>query len=211
MIDESNNLGEGQYTTSEQRTQAATLGIWLFIASEVMMFGSLILCYMVYRYRSPENFIAGGSHMATFLGTLNTFVLLTSSFMVAQAVSFRKKNEMCKFSWFLFISCALGVLFCGIKSYEYWQHASEGLLPGYNYDLKFNQIKLFFILYFILTGLHTLHVVIASILLFMLAVVGHRQPHSRWVSEIFSENVALYWHFVDVIWVVLYPLFYLIQ
>ncbi len=214
---------ETQFDDLEQQQLAANLGMWMFLATEVMFFGGLITAYVVYRATSPREFAAASQHMKLWLGCINTVVLLSSSLSMALAVRSAQLGRRRHVIWFLAITAALGVCFLGIKAVEYYLEYREFLIPGLNFrmptrpgagatgqPLDPHRFEMFFVLYFFMTGLHAFHLIIGVVLVSVMAWLTKR----RWLSgsgESQIEVTGLYWHFVDVVWVFLYPLLYLID
>ena len=152
-----------QYATLVQQEQAAQLGMWTFLATEVLFFGGLILAYCVYRYGYADDFAAAARHTKIVIGTLNTAILLTSSFLVAWAVALVKVGFDRLVAGLLTGAALLGVIFLGLKGYEYREEYREHLVPAVNFAFEAAHARgaeLFFMLYFVLTGLHGLHVAI---------------------------------------------------
>jgi cytochrome c oxidase subunit 3 len=192
-----------QFVDLGQQQHAAKLGMWTFVAQELLFFTGLFLAYSELRFAYPETFVHAHRAMSVTLGTLDTVTLLTSSFAMALAVRYAKLAAPRATRLALLLTAALGCAFLVIHGFEYWMHGHEGLLPGRFYagDGLPGRPDLFFGLYFVLTGLHSLHVAIGVGLLVWLALGRHG------ASTI--ENTGLYWHFVDVVWLFLFPLFYL--
>lgn len=204
-----------QFDDAVQQHEADTLGMWTFLATEVLFFGGLFAAYAVYRFLYPEAFHIGGSFLDLPLGTLNTGILLTSSLTMALAVHAAQTEQQKKVALFLALTCAMGLVFLGIKSMEYSHKFEEGLFPGAGFHPHLESevapagLQLFFVLYFILTGLHALHVIIGIVMIGGLAawVFWRGLPKN---AAIAMELIGLYWHFVDVVWIFLFPLLYLI-
>jgi cytochrome c oxidase subunit 3 len=203
-------LGE-QFDSLEQQEQTATLGMWVFLATEILFFGGLFTAYAVMRTTYPHQFALASHHANVMLGTINTAVLLTSSFFMAFAVRSAKLGDNRAVVLFLALTILLAFAFLALKGLEYSEDIADHLAPGASFDPKLpRQVELFFWLYFLMTGLHALHVFIGicvlSVILLM-ALAGKFSPaYSNPV-----EVSGLYWHFVDIVWVFLYPLFYLIK
>jgi cytochrome c oxidase subunit III len=193
------------------QSETARLGMWIFVASEVMFFGVLLLAYLYARTHWPEGFAAAGRRTDVVLGTLNTGVLLTSSALVALAVACEQQRRHRNWvPWLLALSAALGIAFVAIKGIEYRNEWHEGLFPGAGFELKATAgAELFFVLYFLMTGVHALHLLIGIALLAVFAWGAH-QMHP-WVLPRRVEVAGLYWHFVDIVWIFLYPLLYLVS
>jgi len=197
---------------SSQKSTTAQLGMWVFIGSEVLFFSALFLSLTVYRFLYPDVFAMGVKHMNIILGTLNTAVLLTSSWTLAIALDkVKRKKEVSAFC-FLIATFSLGVVFIFIKGHEYLEHIHDGFLPGplwHPHEEVPARLILFFFLYFFMTALHALHLLIGlgvlSWLIFHFKKPGWKEEH-----ENLLENSGLYWHFVDLVWIFLFPLLYLI-
>jgi len=204
-----------QFDDPEQQRTAATLGMWTFLATEVLFFGGMFAGYLVYRIRTPQVWAEAGGHLNFLLGTVNTAVLLTSSLTMALAVDAVGRNNTRTFRSYLSATMVLGIAFLVIKGSEYVHKWSESLVPGAGFQWPGNAAdagpgQLFFSYYFVMTGCHALHMIVGLGLLSALLIRTFRLPS---VSEegTLVENVGLYWHFVDIIWVFLYPLLYLIE
>ncbi len=201
-----------QFDSPAQQKQAVTLGMWLFLATEVMFFGGVLLGYAVYRRAYSEGFAAASGHLDFGLGAFNTVVLIGSSLTMALAVHAAALGERRKLVFFLALTMALGAVFLGVKAYEYHHKFEEGLVPGPHFKLVGSDARaaqLFFSFYFALTGIHAAHMVIGFFVLLTLAVMASR---GRFTADYFSpvENAGLYWHFVDIVWIFLFPLLYLL-
>ena len=202
-----------QFDDAGQQRETASLGMWIFLATEFMFFGGLFMAYIAYRYLYPQAFAAGSQHLKTLLGGANTGVLLTSSLTMALAVHAAESGRRWAIVVFLLLTMALGALFLGIKGYEYFSEYQEGLVPVFNFTFggaQAQQAKLFFILYFLMTGLHAIHMTIGICAVLAIAVLAGRRRFSAEYSTP-VELMGLYWHFVDIVWVFLYPLLYLIK
>lgn len=199
-----------QFVSSRHRDETAELGMWVFIATEVLLFGALILGYFVYRHSHPAGFSAASGRTDIVIGTANTMILLTSSFLVAWAVE-AFSAETPKFSVVLLAGAvALGCAFLVLKGFEYAREYREHLVPGadFNFDTAHaDGAQLFFVFYFVGTAIHALHMAIGIAVLVVMAVLINRTPSTRHRTALHSA--ALYWHFVDVIWIFLFALIYL--
>jgi cytochrome c oxidase subunit 3 len=202
-----------QFNSAAQQQEASTLGMWTFLATEVMFFGPLFFGYLYARTHFPEDFAAASRDTDVMLGTINTAVLLTSSMLMAIAVQARKIAAVRLAAWMLFSTAALGIVFLVIKAAEYWKEWNEHLVPGAAFAFPeprhAHAAQLFYFLYFGMTGLHALHLVIgiATVVVFAL---GLARAERRFAEAERIEVVGLYWHFVDVVWIFLYPLLYLV-
>jgi cytochrome c oxidase subunit 3 len=190
----------------EQQKEAATLGMWLFLATEVLFFGGLFLAYTVYRAAYPEAFASASKELSLFFGTLNTAVLLTSSWSMALAVHAAQAGRRRALLWSLAVTAVLGSMFLVVKGFEYSEDFRRHLLPS----LQPGFSKLFFWLYYAMTLVHATHLVIG---IGIISVIFWRALKDEFSATYFTpvELAGLYWHFVDLIWVFLYPLLYLID
>lgn len=191
---------------------AERMGMWLFLATEILLFAGLFVIYTAYRNFYPATFHAASKHLDVVMGTVNTVVLITSSMTVAASTYFAKINKSRVAAWLLFASVAFGVVFLVIKGFEYSHKFHEGALPGKYYalkDLVMPGAAMFFTLYFFVTGLHAIHVVIGMA---VLTWIGIRAMKGEFNSKHYIpvELGGLYWHLVDLVWIFLYPLLYLI-
>lgn len=202
-----------QFEDLTQQHEAATLGMWVFLANEVMFFGAIFMGYTAYRYLYPQVFAAASPHLDRTLGSVNTAVLLTSSLTMALAVHASQVGKRKALVGFLVLTMLLGTVFIGIKSLEYSHKFAEHLVPGSGFRFEGPQpekAEIFFFLYFIMTAIHALHVLIGVVLIGVIALMARR---SRYSPEYYApvENTGLYWHFVDIVWVFLFPMLYLIR
>ena len=200
-----------QYADLPQQHEAAQLGMWTFLATEVMFFGGLILAYCVYRYGYPAAFAAAGRHTGIAVGTANTAILLTSSFLVAWAVVAAKAGSGRLAAGASSGAAFLGAVFLGLKGYEYLQEYREQLVPALNFAFEQAHVHgaaLFFMFYFVATGLHALHVAIGIV---VLMIVAWRARQGAYSSHYHAPITlaGLYWHFVDLVWIFLFALIYL--
>jgi cytochrome c oxidase subunit 3 len=201
------------FDDAEQQREAATLGMWVFLATEVMFFGGLFTAYVAYRALYPDAFGHASDHLDVRLGTTNTAVLITSSLTMALAVRAAQVGEApARIVRWLAATMALGSTFLVIKLFEYAHKFREGLLPGPTFTYAgpdARQAELFFSLYFGMTGLHAVHMVIGLGLLGWLVREARR---GRFGPAFHTpvENCGLYWHFVDIVWIFLFPLLYLV-
>ncbi len=200
------------FVHAKQREEANHLGMWLFLATEAMMFGALFFALTVVRLRMPEGVRLASGHLDKLLGTLNTGVLLTSSLLVALAVTAARQGRQERTAGLLAGAAGLGVVFLAIKAYEYVTEFREGLMPGPGFRLADQPgAELFFNLYYAATGLHALHLTIGVLLMLGLSarlLGGYLKVPERSTSV---ELPGLYWHVVDMVWVFLYPTLYLVS
>jgi cytochrome c oxidase subunit III len=207
-----------QFDDVEQQFEASRLGMWIFLATEVLFFGGLFTGYAYYRTAYPEAFAVGSSHLHVVLGTTNTALLLLSSFTVVSAVHFAQLNRRMAVVGLLAATFVLGAAFLGIKAVEYAEEISARHVPGENFSLDEartanvdpRHVELFFSFYFGMTGLHAAHMIIGLAAVATLAVLTYKgRFHAEYYTPI--EITGLYWHFVDIVWVFLFPLLYLIR
>jgi cytochrome c oxidase subunit 3 len=195
-----------------QQSEAAGLGMWVFLISELMFFGGMFAAYTVYRWRFPQGFMDASRHQELWLGSINTAVLICSSLTMALAVRAAQLRRRRALVWLLIVTMALGTLFLGIKFTEYGHKFEEGLAPGpsFTYPAPYARpAELFFIFYFTMTGIHALHLTIGICVLGVLLAGAWRGTFSAgYYNPI--EVAGLYWHFVDIVWIFLFPLLYLI-
>jgi len=203
-----------QFDSPDQQFEAARLGMWAFLMTEIMFFGGAILVYTVYRTAYGAAFAEASRELDWRLGALNTIVLLTSSLTMALAVWAGQTGKRRQLITFLLLTLVLGIVFVGVKSFEYYEKYHEGHMPLLGLPFVWEgehvgQAALFFDLYFVMTGFHALHMIIGFgilVVLIVLAVRGSFTEH--YYTPV--EMSGLYWHFVDIVWVFLYPLLYLI-
>lgn len=199
------------FESLEQQQEAATLGMWIFLVTEVMFFGGLLTAYLLYRVWYPEAWSAGSLALDIVLGGTNTVVLIASSLTMALAVRAAQTGaQRTSFYWLLF-TMALGLTFLVIKYFEYAHKFELNEVPGQNFVFHGPpQTEIFFSLYFGLTGLHALHMVVGVTLLSVIAWMTWRRRFSpEWYTPV--EMSGLYWHFVDIVWIFLFPLLYLVD
>jgi cytochrome c oxidase subunit III len=190
---------------------ASKIGMWLFIFTEILLFGGLFIVYSIYRFNNQVAFHLAGEELNDTIGTLNTVILLISSMTVAMSITAIQKGSRKKALWFLYITIALATWFLVNKYFEWGVKFSHGLYSGSKFlvDLGSGD-TMFFGLYFLMTGLHALHIIAGMTLLIWVAVFIHK-GRIRSDKFAFHENAGLYWHLVDLIWIFLFPLFYLIH
>jgi cytochrome c oxidase subunit 3 len=201
-----------QFDDLAQQRDASNLGMWIFLTTETLFFGALFFGYAISRAAFPEAFAAASRHTSIVLGTLNTAILLTSSFTVALAVRFAKGRKLRLAALVLVVTAILGVAFGGIKLAEYALEYREHLVPALDFAFAPAALargaELFFWLYFTSTGLHLVHLTVGIAIVATFAAVAWRGRAGDFDTRI--ETVGLYWHFVDVVWIFLYPCLYLV-
>ena len=236
----------GQYKTLDQQKETATLGMWIFLVTEILFFGGLFLTYTINRHEFPTAFGIGGNMLSLKLGGINTVVLIASSFTMAMSVWSAQTGKKRLVTMFLIATLVLGGAFLGIKVKEYKDKFTHHLIPGNSFDITYcsknpaacdlggkdledetKEIKegveaeggvtalnahaqLYFSLYFGMTGLHALHMIVgAGLLLYLILEARKGRFDANYNTPV--ENVGLYWHFVDIVWIFLFPLLYLIN
>jgi len=186
------------------------LGMWVFLASELLFFGGLFVAYLYGRTHFPAGWAEGSRHTDVVLGSLNTAVLLTSSACVALAVACEEDERQRRWTaCLLSLTAALGVVFLVLKGIEWHGEWRERLVPGPDFALRVAGAQQFFALYFLMTGLHGVHMICGVGALGILA--RGRSRGRAWAGARALEVAALYWHFVDIVWIFLYPLLYLVD
>lgn len=203
-----------QFNDRAQQKDAVTIGMWAFLVQEVLFFGGLFTGYTVYRAYYPEAFIAGSHHLDITLGGFNTIVLIASSLTMALAVNAAQNSKQRPLIGYLLATLFLGCVFLGVKVIEYKEKFDHHLIPGYNFQWPdggpmANATQIFYSFYFVMTGMHALHMIIGAGVITPLIIMAIRGRFSKdYYSPI--EMFGLYWHFVDIVWIFLFPLLYLI-
>jgi cytochrome c oxidase subunit 3 len=200
------------FDSEAQQRETASLGMWVFLVTELMFFGGLFLAYVIYRSAYPRAFALASHELDIALGTTNTVVLIASSLTMALGVRSAQLGRRRPLVLFLVLTMILGSVFLGIKTYEYHHKYVEGLVPGPEFHFPGEEgvhARIFFSLYFAMTGLHALHMVVGIGVLLVMLVMGARGRFGpRYHNPI--ECAGLYWHFVDIVWIFLFPLLYLV-
>ncbi len=186
------------------------IGMWLFLYSEIILFGGLFVLYAAYFFEHPQSFVAGGKELNRIIGALNTIVLLVSSFTVAASITAIRRDDAKRAQRLLLFSLLCGVVFLVNKYFEWGAKIDHGIYP--NSETLVNGepgLNIFFGLYYVITGLHGLHVIIGMALLAvsLFFIRSGRVSGSRYAM---LDNAGLYWHLVDLIWIFVFPLFYLV-
>ena len=186
------------------------MGMWFFLFTEILFFGGMFLLYSIYRYKYAQDFHSAAAEENIILGTINTCILLTSSYTIALSISSIKKGDKNLSSWLQFATILMGAAFLVIKYFEWTAKIKLGIYPDSPILLKLSKGEiLFFGLYYVMTGLHGLHVLIGVVAISFMLYFTRRETINR-ENYARLENTGLYWHFVDIVWIYLYPLFYLI-
>ena len=203
-----------QFDTEAQQRNASALGMWIFLITEIMFFGGMFAVYTVYRSWYPDVFAIASSSLNEIIGALNTGVLLLSSFTMVMAVRAGQLGQRKMIVIFLILTLVFGFAFLGVKAFEWNQKFEEHHVPGPTFHLEGTtqqgQAQLFFSLYFAMTGVHALHMVIGAGLLLYLIMLARKGRYSAEYNTP-VDLIGLYWHFVDIIWIFLFPLLYLID
>jgi cytochrome c oxidase subunit III len=202
-----------QFSDLARQTEAARFGMWAFLGSEALLFTGIFALYASYRALYPAEFGLAVTHNDATIGTINTLVLLTSSFTVALAVHEVRVDRPRRAAMLLGLSIAMAFMFLVFKGLEYAEHFHAGIYPGTSYrfaELPGYGPQVFFTLYFLATGLHALHVLAGSLVLAALAIGSWRGLYSP-LYHTPLELGALYWHLVDIVWIFLWPCLYLMQ
>ena len=215
------------FETAEQQREAASFGMWLFLLTEVMFFGGMFMAYLIYRNWYHAAFVAGCNTLNIWLGTTNTAVLICSSLTMAMAVYSAEKRHKKSLITYLILTIVLGLAFLGIKSVEYAEKFELHHVPGPNFSIEqfvhptnpkaialapdmAEKTQVYFSLYFAMTGMHALHMIIGISILIILVVRAFGGAYTDGHMTTI-ENFGLYWHFVDIVWIFLFPLLYLIS
>lgn len=212
VLEHSPNL-QHHFDDMDQQFDSATLGMWVFLLTEIMFFGGMFAGYTIYRYLYPDAFASTSRHMDTLMGTINTAVLICSSLTMALAVRSAQIGNRRLLLLMLVLTLVFGLAFLGVKAYEYHHKYVEHLIPGLNFQYEdhryFREAQILFFLYFAMTGFHALHMIVGVGILTTLLVMAYRNRFSpAWYTPV--EISGLYWHFVDIVWIFLFPLLYLI-
>jgi cytochrome c oxidase subunit 3 len=190
---------------------SSKMGMWLFLFTELLLFGGLFLVYMIYRFKYHDAFLHASYDLNVWFGGVNTIVLLASSMSVAMSITAMQKGNAKLSKNLIWLTIIAAGIFLVIKSFEWSAKFEHGLFPGMeHYNSMGDGERLFFFLYFFMTGLHALHVIIGAIFLYFIIRAIEKQK-VRQDKYMFLENGGLYWHLVDLIWIYLFPLFYLIH
>jgi cytochrome c oxidase subunit 3 len=206
------------FTDLEQQRETETFGMWMFLATEILIFGAIFTCYAVYRLRYAADFEAASSRLNILIGSINTVVLLTSSLTMVLSVHATRTGQPKMLMTCLWLTILLGLTFFGFKAVEYYEDYREALVPGLNFDPSEwtemtppadpGHVQLMLVFYYIMTLLHATHMVVGVGLLLWL-VWRARQGMLTPVRYMAVEIVGLYWHFVDIVWIFLLPMLYL--
>jgi cytochrome c oxidase subunit 3 len=204
-----------QFDTAAQQRDASTLGMWIFLITEVMFFGGMFLAYSIYRAKYPDVFAIASSSLNVYIGAANTVVLLCSSFTMVMAVRSAQLGKRSGIIFWLIWTLLLGMTFLGVKAYEWNEKFEMHHVPGMaNFHLDGASMQgpasIFFSLYFAMTGLHAMHMVVG---VGILTVLIFQAKKGKFTAEYMTpvDIAGLYWHFVDIVWIFLFPLLYLID
>ncbi|MBI2339624.1 MAG: cytochrome c oxidase subunit 3 family protein [Deltaproteobacteria bacterium] len=200
------------FHSAEQAFESSKLGLWLFLVTEILLFGGLFVTYIIYRAMYPDMFHEASHHLNRPLGFVNTLVLICSSFTMAMAVNKTQHNKSNRASQYLLLTLMFAATFMVIKYFEYMHKFHDGLLPGAHFtntEITHPKADLFFSLYFMMTGLHGTHVLVGMGLILWVLIRSNRGHFGSHYSTP-VELTGIYWHLVDLIWIYLFPLLYLI-
>jgi cytochrome c oxidase subunit III len=213
MAEQATRQPEEQFASLAVQGHTVRLGMWVFLASEAMLFAGLFGLYFAYRSLHYDAFTAAIDENNQLLGSVNTLILITSSFTVAWAIHKMRAGVTRTAVRMLVVTVALGVVFLAVKSYEYLEHVHHGILPGRYYafeELPERGSMVFFTLYYLTTGLHFLHVIVGIGVVGAMALLVHR-ARIRPDYDVPLELGGLYWHLVDLIWIFVWPFMYLMS
>jgi cytochrome c oxidase subunit 3 len=221
------------FENMEQQREAGTLGMWVFLVTEIMFFGGMFLAYTLYRYKYPAAFAAASNHLDIRLGAVNTAVLIVSSFTMAMAVFSTQVGKRRNSIIYLILTMILGLAFLGIKAVEYKAKYDDSLIPGQLVarrpfspaiakhgeidphklhlpeGVPVGNVEMFYWIYFAMTGMHAVHMIIGVGILTVILIMAWRRKFSpEYHAPV--EITGLYWHFVDIVWIFLFPLLYLL-
>lgn len=201
------------FDDSAQQLEASTLGMWIFLVTELMFFGGMFAAYTIYRNLYPDAFASTSQHMDVTIGAINTAILIGSSFTMVMAVRSAQLGWKRALIIFLILTLILGAAFLSLKYVEYHEKWIGHHVPGPYFQYEdaryFHQAQILFFLYFAMTGMHAVHMIVGAGMLGVLVVMAARNRFSaEWFTPV--EMVGLYWHFVDIVWIFLFPLLYLI-
>jgi cytochrome c oxidase subunit 3 len=204
---------EHQFDDMEQQRDAAFTGMWLFLSTEVLFFGGVFFAYVIYRMLYYEAFVEGSRELSIAMGGINTGVLLCSSLCMALAVNAAQHGRSRHLVLWLILTEIIGAVFLAIKFTEYYEHYKNHLVPGLDFSYPgphATQVKLFMAFYFILTGMHAVHMLVGMGVLTGLTILSAR---GHYTAEYYDpvDIGGLYWHFVDIVWVFIFPLLYLVK
>lgn len=202
------------FKTAEQQYESGKQGIWLFMLTEILMFGAIFVGYAIYHRMYPEMFSEGASHLDWKMGFVNTLVLIFSSFTMALGITYNQKNQPKKAAAALAVTILCGAIFMVIKYFEYSHKIHMGILPGKFLDVakvgaEHANLGLYFGFYYCMTGLHGFHVLLG---MGLIAWCLFRTMRGDFNAKYFTpvEGVGIFWHIVDLIWIFLFPLLYLV-
>ena len=201
------------FDDSAQQLDSSTLGMWVFLVTEVMFFGGMFGAYTVYRSMYPEAFASTSHFMNVTIGAINTGVLIFSSFTMVMAVRSAQLGRKRAIIAFLVLTLILGCVFLSLKYVEYHEKWVDHHIPGPGFQYQdpryVHQAQILFFLYFAMTGMHAIHMIVgAGLLTTLIAMAARNRFSSAWYTPV--EMIGLYWHFVDIVWIFLFPLLYLI-
>ena len=200
------------FESAEQQRSAASMGMWLFLAQEILFFSGLFMAYIAYRYLYPGTWLSGAEVLNKWMGAANTVVLLTSSLTMVLAIRDLQLNKTASSVRWIWVTVGLAGMFLVVKAFEYAHKFHMGIFPGGHYEggAVEGMAGIFFGIYYTATGLHALHVIIGMGLLGWLAVKV-KNGSVTGENDVLAENLGLYWHLVDLVWIFLFPMLYLVK
>ncbi len=205
------------FVSMEQQKEAGTIGMWIFLLTELMFFGGLFLAYAIFRYKYPDGFLQGSHLLSVPLGGLNTFILILSSLTMALGVYYSQMGDRKKLVAFLTMTLLLGLAFLVVKFFEYKEKFDHHLFPAIGFwnpaadhppEQYHQHVRVFLWIYFAMTGLHALHMIVGAGILITLIYLARKGTFTKEYNSP-VEISGLYWHFVDIVWIFLFPLLYL--
>jgi cytochrome c oxidase subunit III len=197
-------------TTTHRDDIASKTAMWFFLFTEMLLFGGLFIVYSIHRFRNPVAFHLAAHELSVFIGTVNTVILLVSSTTVAMSITALQKNNKNLSITLLIVTIVLGLAFLVNKYFEWGEHIREHIYPGSTVlAARGHGDVLFYGLYFFMTGLHALHIIVGLVLIIVVTISIKRNKTNP-DDYVLLENSGLYWHLVDLVWIFLFPLFYLI-
>jgi cytochrome c oxidase subunit III len=200
------------FDSLEQQQESSALGMWIFLATEVLFFGGMFAAYTLYRWWYPEGWSEASHHLNLLMGGANTIVLIGSSLTMAMSVRAAQLGDRSAQILFLVLTLLLGGVFLGVKVFEYADKFEHHLVPGPNFRFEgpnAGPAQIYYSLYFAMTGMHALHMIVGAGLLTWLIVMAYKGTFTPEYNTP-VELIGLYWHFVDIVWIFLFPLLYLV-
>lgn len=211
LLNESKHNHAHHFGSAEHEFETCKLGMWVFLVQEVLFFSGVFVLYAYFRYLYPNMFVEASSHLSWKMGAINTLFLILSSFTMVMGVRYAQLKDSLKCFKYLTVTFLFATAFLVVKFFEYMEKIHHGYLPSiwFSADTTFDTMHIFFGCYFFMTGLHGLHVIVGMGLILWLMIRAYKGEFSTgYFTPV--EMVGLYWHLVDLIWIFLFPLLYLI-